>query len=38
MSGVKDDRIASVTFYMEPVEAGGADVETTIKAIMGAQR
>ncbi|HEV1996738.1 MAG TPA: nuclear transport factor 2 family protein [Candidatus Dormibacteraeota bacterium] len=35
---VKDDRIASVTFYMEPVEAGGADVETAIKAIMGAQR
>jgi ketosteroid isomerase-like protein len=35
---VKDDRIASVTFYMEPVEAGGAEVETAVKAIMGAQR
>jgi ketosteroid isomerase-like protein len=35
---VKDDRIASVTFYMEPVEAGGADVETAIKAGVGARR
>jgi hypothetical protein len=34
---VKDDQIASVTFYMEPVEASEAEVETAIKAIVGAQ-
>jgi ketosteroid isomerase-like protein len=35
---VQDDRITSVTFYMEPVEAGGADVGTAIRAGMGTER
>jgi ketosteroid isomerase-like protein len=35
---VQDDRIIFVTFYMEPVEAGGADVGTAIRAGMGAER
>ena len=32
---VTDGRITSVTFYMEPVEAGGVGVQAAIQASMG---
>ena len=35
---VSDGLIVSVTFYMEPVEAGGSGVEAAIQAGLGARR
>ena len=35
---IKDDSIVSVTFYMELLEAGGADVETAIRSGVGTRR